>query len=83
MPSAVTKPEGYESHRTVSEVAQFLGLSTRTIERHWREGRIPEPAHRFGNMGTKLWSPEQCNEMLVMRLGRLPSARAAKRRITR
>lgn len=80
MPPTVKKPEGKQSWRTVSELAKFLGLSTRTIERQWTEGRLPEPFRT--DEGVKLWSPEQCEALLTARLGRLPEARRAERRIT-
>lgn len=80
MPAKVKKPEGREQWRTVSEVAEYVGTSTRTIERWWKEGKLPEP-ERFGDAGTKIWSPQQCSEILGYRILRLPSTRAAKRRI--
>jgi excisionase family DNA binding protein len=82
LPPAVTKPKGYENWRTVSEIAKYVGVSTRTVERWWKEEKLPEP-FRFGNQGTKLWSPEQCAALLVQQIGRLPSSRASERRITR
>lgn len=82
MSPKVKKPEGRESWRTVAEVAHFVGTSTRTVERWWREGRLPEP-ERFGKQETKIWSPEQCAKILEYRMLRLPSTRAARRRITK
>lgn len=76
------KPEGYENHLTVSEMAKFLGLSERTIEHWYAKGKLPKPA-KLGERGTKLWSPDQRNEALNVRIRSLPSVRAAKRRITK
>lgn len=56
------KPPGYERHHTVHDLAVFLGVSDRTVER-WHSGaKIPWPDHVTGT-GWKLWSPSQVTEI--------------------
>lgn len=80
VPSAV-KPEGLESYRSVSELAAYTNVSSRTIERWWKEGHIPETLKT--NDGMKLWSPDAAQKVLEYRMLRLPSTRFSRRRITR
>lgn len=77
----ILKPEGFERHRTISELAKFCGKSTRTMERYYARGELPEP-HRT-EAGMKLWSPEACAQVLQSVISKLPSEKAKKRRITR
>jgi predicted DNA-binding transcriptional regulator AlpA len=78
----VKKPEGYEKFRTVAELAQYVGVSTRTMERWHKDGVLPRP-ERVGPMGMKLWSPDQASAVLERRIARLPSTERSERRITR
>lgn len=57
------KPEDLRNHRTVSELAEFLGVSERTVHRMYERGEIAEPAAR-SEKGWKLWSPAQCTIIL-------------------
>lgn len=57
------KPVDLRDHRTVAELAEYVGVSTRTVERWASNGTIPEPA-AVSDQGWKLWSPEQCGEIL-------------------
>lgn len=56
------KPPGYEKHYTVHDLASFLGVSDRTVERWHSKGKIPQPDHVTGT-GWKLWSTEQVTEI--------------------
>jgi DNA-binding transcriptional MerR regulator len=60
------KPEGFRNHWTVAELARFLGVSDRTIERWYKSETIPAPAH-VTEAGWKLWSPAQATEILKVR----------------
>lgn len=80
--SAAVKPEEYKSYRTVSELAEYVGVTPRTIARWFAEGVIPTDVVRYGPTGTKLWSTDQASKVLEYRMIRLPSARFARRRIT-
>lgn len=80
MPSAV-KPEEFKSYRTVSELAKYVGVTPRTIERWFKEGVIPTEVVRLKDR-TKLWSPDQASKVLEYRILRMPSVRDARRRIT-
>jgi predicted site-specific integrase-resolvase len=60
------KPEGFGKYATVAELARFLGVSDRTIERWYTSGEIPAPAH-VTEAGWKLWSPAQRTEILKVR----------------
>lgn len=55
--------EGHNSHRTVAELAEFLGVSPRTIERWHKDRKIPDP-DVVTAAGWKLWSKEQASEIL-------------------
>lgn len=78
--STPVKPEGYETWRSVSELAKYVGVSVRTIERWWNEGKLPKP--HFCEDGMKLWSPTASAKVVAMRLDNLPSEVARQRRIT-
>lgn len=65
---------------TVSRLAEFVGVSERTIERWYAGGILPEPELRAEH-GTKLWSPEQAREVLARRIRNSPGERARRRRI--
>lgn len=52
----VEKPKGYEKYSTATELAQFLGITKRTLLRWLADGKIVGPAVK-GNLN--LWSPEQ------------------------
>jgi DNA-binding transcriptional MerR regulator len=80
MPSAV-KPDRYRNHRSVAELAQYVGVTARTVERWAADALIPECEHRTKD-GMKLWSQEQCAEILEFRLRKLPSRQREARRIT-
>jgi DNA-binding transcriptional MerR regulator len=54
---------------TVADLARMTGRTTRTIERWWADGVIPEPAHR-NDKGWKLWTPEQATEVLDVAIRR-------------
>jgi hypothetical protein len=82
MPSAV-KPEGYEGHYSVADLAKYVGVTPRTIERWYVSQKIPAPAATTVPGGMKLWSPAQARKVLEDRMVRLPSARRAARRITK
>lgn len=82
MTIVVKKPEGYENFRSVSELAEYVGVSTRTMERWYKEGVLPEP-ERVGGLGMKLWSPDSSAAVLNYRIGRLPSSVESERRITK
>ena len=56
-----------KGHRTVAELAAFLGVTPRTIERWYADGKIPKPAHVDGR-GWKFWSASQCREILQWHL---------------
>jgi DNA-binding transcriptional MerR regulator len=56
------KPEAFKNFRTVSELADFLGVSERTIEKWYRGEGLPIP-QRLAD-GTKVWSPQQCQAIL-------------------
>lgn len=60
---------------TVHTLAQFVGVSDRTIERWYKKGKLPRPA-TLPN-GTKVWSAAQAREVLEIR------KTAVKRRITK
>lgn len=79
MPSAV-KPERYKNFRSVSELAQFVGVTSRTVERWFADADIPEPEYVTRD-GMKLWSPDQCTAILEFRMRKLPSRQKAERRI--
>lgn len=74
------KPQGYETFRSVSEIAKYVGVSARTVERWYEAEVIPPPAHRT-EAGIKLWSPEQCQRILDWRISQLPSEKRRQRRI--
>lgn len=57
------KPKGCESYRTVSELAEYVGVSARTVERWHRNGKIPNPAV-VTEAGWKLWSGDQASKIL-------------------
>lgn len=75
------KPEGCESFRSVSELARFVGVTSRTIERWYASEVIPTPA-QVTDTGMKLWSPEQAQTVLDFRMSKLPTERMRRRRIT-
>ena len=58
-----------KGYRTVAELAKFLGVSDRTIERWYAAGKIPKPAH-IDERGWKFWSHEQSREILEWHLNR-------------
>lgn len=57
------KPQALRNHRTVSELAEYVGVSARTVERWAANGDIPEPA-AVTEQGWKLWSPQQASNIL-------------------
>jgi excisionase family DNA binding protein len=50
-------------HRTVAELAQYLGVTSRTVERWYAAEKIPAPAY-VDERGWKFWNVEQCKEIL-------------------
>lgn len=77
---SAAKPEGKENWRSVSELAAYCGVTSRTIDRWLREGHITETMKT--DNGMRLWSPTDAAKALEYRMLRLPSARLARRRIT-
>lgn len=73
------KPEGFKDHHTVSEMASFLGVSGRTVERWYVAGTIPAPA-KVTDDGWKLWSPAQVTEILRRELHRRKSDGRTRKR---
>lgn len=51
-----------KGYRTVSQLAAYLGVSTRTVERWYSTGKIPKPA-LVDDRRWKFWSDEQCREI--------------------
>lgn len=49
-------------HRTVGQLAKYLGVSARTVERWHAAGKIPKPV-QVDERGWKFWSHEQCVEI--------------------
>lgn len=65
----------FEDHMTIREIARYLNVNERTVER-WRDsGKIPPPA-QITEAGWKLWSPEQVAGMLQFRLTQKRKIRA-------
>jgi DNA-binding transcriptional MerR regulator len=54
---------------TVADLARLTGRTTRTIERWWRQGVIPEPEHR-NEKDWKLWTPQQAQQVLEVAIQR-------------
>ncbi len=80
MPSS-KKPYEFHGYRTVSELAAYVGVSARTVERWWVNGEIPEPVRT--EAGMKLWGPTQCRMILDRQWHKTKAAKKAERRIIR
>lgn len=72
------RPEGF---RTIAELAQYVGVSKRTIQNWIATLKVPDASVVYGN-GLKLWSPTDAHKVLIHRQKTLTSTRVAKRRIT-
>lgn len=75
----VNKPEGYERFRSVSELAEYVGVTPRTIERWWTAGKLPVPSYMDERL--KLWSPSECTEILRIAQANLPSTKSERNRL--
>lgn len=67
-----------EEFFTIHTLATFCGVTDRTMEKWYAEGKLPVPT--LVRRGTKLWTPSQAREVLEFRKNQTPEAR--KRRIT-
>jgi len=78
LPNKNPVPPGYS---TTLALAKMVGVTTRTIERWYVQGVIPEPAKRTpngadGRPGWKMWSPEQNRLILAIAQERKKDGRA-------
>jgi len=78
LPNKNPVPPGYS---TVIGIAKMVGVTTRTIERWYTQGIIPEPELRTqlgadGRPGWKMWSPEQNKLILAIAQERKKDGRA-------
>lgn len=72
MPSPVElKGAGYESYMLPGELAEYLGVTTRTVRRWMHDSTFPKPSVR-NDKGFKLWSPQDVRRVLEWRLKRVP-----------
>jgi predicted DNA-binding transcriptional regulator AlpA len=46
---------------SISQVAEYLGVSTKTITNYWKSGKIPEPEYNFS--GKPRWTVLQLREL--------------------
>ena len=76
MPNVV-KEAGYENHFLPGELAQYLGVTTRTVRRWMHRSDFPKPSIR-NDKGYKLWSPTDVKAVLKWRLQNVPLAKPPK-----
>jgi DNA-binding transcriptional MerR regulator len=60
----------HEARYTVADLARHVGVTVRTIKRWQVAGIVPPPALR-NDQGWGLWTAQQAQEVLAMRLRRL------------
>lgn len=63
------KEPGFERYMFPSELAAYLGTTTRTIRRWMNDPTFPKPTTRTEH-GHKMWSPEEARKCLRWRLNR-------------
>ena len=59
----IEKGPGLEKHMLPSELAAYLGTTTRTVRRWMHNPTFPKPSTR-NDKGFKLWSPDEAKEAL-------------------
>lgn len=61
------KPEGFQDHVTITELALLIQRDVSRIRQLEREGRIPVAARKkLGKNTVRLWSPAQVDEIRLI-----------------
>lgn len=64
------KDPGQEKYMLASEIAAYLGVTSRTVRNWMHDPTFPKPERN--SKGYKVWSPEQARRCLKWRMKRVP-----------